>query len=232
MLCSANIWLGLKRLDVGAHIPSGVVGGPLNSRPLPMKLLVICILSLAALIRHSMNSTVVIMQIYTASLAGTVPCWCRDSASLAQWQKGESPTCKCGDWCFLSWRLQCGSYQDLLIPTLGLRSPILILIFLSWIREQRWWWEWRWRGWQSQERTVEKWPPWAVDSQSVPWAGAHSQPSEDVSLFSFFLWQEQLKETPSGSQLYESLIVVIFVVLIPSSLISFVSHCCTCACWR
>ena len=48
MLCSANIWLGLKRLDVGAHIPSGVVGGPLNSRPLPMKPLVICILSLPA----------------------------------------------------------------------------------------------------------------------------------------------------------------------------------------
>ena len=48
MLCSANIWLGLKRLDVGAHIPSGVVGGPLNSRPFPMKHLVICILSLPA----------------------------------------------------------------------------------------------------------------------------------------------------------------------------------------
>ena len=36
-----------ERLDVGAHIPSGVVGGPLNSRPFPMKHLVICILSLA-----------------------------------------------------------------------------------------------------------------------------------------------------------------------------------------
>ena len=48
MLCSANIWLGLKRLHVGAHIPSGVVGGPLNSRPAPMKHLVICILSLPA----------------------------------------------------------------------------------------------------------------------------------------------------------------------------------------
>ena len=32
---------------MGAHIPSGVVGGsPLNSRPLPIKHLVICILSL------------------------------------------------------------------------------------------------------------------------------------------------------------------------------------------
>ena len=106
-------------------------------------------------------------------------------AVVAQWQKGESPTCKCGDWCFLSWSLQCGSYQDLLIPTLGLRSPFLILIFLARRREHRWWWEWL-RWWQSQERTVEKWPPKAVDSQSVPWAGAHSQPSEDRSLL-FFL---------------------------------------------
>ena len=182
MLCSANIWLGLKRLDVGAHIPSGVVGGPLNSRPFPMKHLVICILSLPA--SNPPRNT------FQSAASSTA--LCSAFSQWAQWQKGESPTCKCGDWCFLSWRLQCGSYQDLLIPTLGLRSPILILIFLARRREHRWWWEWRWRWWQSQERTVEKWPPKAVDSQCVPWAGAHSQPSEDVSLFSFFLWQEQL----------------------------------------
>ena len=213
-----------ERLHVGAHIPSGVVGGPLNSRPLPMKHLVICILSLAGSnppqLIHAIRSRV-------RHLAPR----CVARLAVAQWQKGESPTCKCGDWCFLSWSLQCGSYQDLLIPTLRLRSSFLILIFLIRRTEHRWWWEWRW--WQSQERTVEKWMPWAVDSQSVPWAaGAHSQPSEDRSLFSFFLWQEQLQATPGGSQLYESLIVVIFVVLILSSLIPFVSHCCTCACWR
>ena len=44
MLSKYMAWF--ERLDVGAHIPSGVVGGPLNSRPLPMKHLVICILSL------------------------------------------------------------------------------------------------------------------------------------------------------------------------------------------
>ena len=186
MLCSANIWLGLKRLHVGAHIPSGVVGGPLNSRPVPMKHLVICILSLPA------SNPPQLIHAIRSRVRHLAPRCVLRLAVVAQWQKGESPTCKCGDWCFLSWRLQCGSYQDLLIPTLGLRSPILILIFLARRREHRWWWEWRWRWWQSQERTVEKWPPWAVDSQSVPWAGAHSQPSEDVSLLSFFLWQEQL----------------------------------------
>ena len=112
-----------ERLHVGAHIPSGVVGGPLNSRPLPMKHLVICILSLAGSnppqLIHAIRSRV-------RHLAPR----CVARLAVAQWQKGESPTCKCGDWCFLSWRLQCGSYQDLLIPTLGLRSPFLVLNFL------------------------------------------------------------------------------------------------------
>ena len=58
-----------------AHI--GV--GTLNSRPLPMKHLVICILSLAALIRHSIytplyGSPRMIIRIYTASIRGTVGC--------------------------------------------------------------------------------------------------------------------------------------------------------------
>ena len=40
----------------------------------------------------------------------------------------------------------------------------------------------------SRENSGKVAAPWAVDSQSVPWAaGAHSQPSEDRSLFSFFL---------------------------------------------
>ena len=34
-------------------------------------------------------------------------------------KRGE-PTCKCADWCFLWWRVQCGSYQDRLVLTVGL----------------------------------------------------------------------------------------------------------------
>ena len=186
--CAQQIYGLVWKAWCGRPYPFWRCRRPLNSRPLPMKHLVICILSL---VEPASNPPQLIHAIRSRVRHLAPRCVLR-SRSGHNGKRG-SPTCKCGDWCFLSWRLQCGSYQDLLIPTLGLRSPILILIFLARRREHRWWWEWRWRWWQSQERKVEKWPPKAVDSQSVPWAaGAHSQPSEDVSLFSFFLWQEQL----------------------------------------
>ena len=214
-----------ERLHVGAHIPSGVVGGPLNSRPLPMKHLVICILSLAGSnppqLIHAIRSRV-------RHLAPR----CVARLAVAQWQKGESPTCKCGDWCFLSWRLQCGSYQDLLIPTLGLRSPFLVLNFLI-----------RRTSADDDENDCdgdnlkrEQWKSGClrllIHRVSLGLVVLILSPLKTFPFFSFFLWQEQLQETPSGSQLYESLIVVIFVFLIIPSLIPFVSHCCTCACWR
>ena len=82
---------GMKGCDVGQHgVGAHIGGGALNSRPLPMKHLVICILSLAALIRHSMyplyKYKYKYMFKYTRHLMRTVVPRLR----RAQWQKGES----------------------------------------------------------------------------------------------------------------------------------------------
>ena len=98
-----------------AHI--GV--GTLNSRPLPMKHLVICILSLGALIRHSIYATIhqpVWWYVYIRHLSAAL----FGATFRGTMAKGGEPTCKCEDWCFLWWRVQCGSYQDRLILTVGL----------------------------------------------------------------------------------------------------------------
>ena len=79
----------MKGCDVGQHgVGAHIGGGALNSRPLPMKHLVICILSLAALIRHSMYPLYKYkyMYKYTRHLMRTVVPRLR----RAQWQKGES----------------------------------------------------------------------------------------------------------------------------------------------
>ena len=85
----------MKGCDVGQHgVGAHIGGGALNSRPLPMKHLVICILSLAALIRHSIHPLYSLagMRVYTASLSTVV----RGLGARHNGKRGK-PTCKCAD---------------------------------------------------------------------------------------------------------------------------------------
>ena len=123
------------------------------------------------------------MRIYTASLGGTVP-WCRDSASLAQWQKGESPLANaridafCDEGCnaadirtvaFSQWDstiiiliiiLLLGTYILLLLIIILLFTFILVIFIVI--------------------STTEKWTPGAVVSWRVPRV---AQCSDAVVLF-------------------------------------------------